>query len=72
MSYNVRDPVIEEKLRRISSGIGRQLPQGWGFMLMIFSFNEEPEGESDLFYMSSANREDVIRTMKAWIKRNEH
>jgi hypothetical protein len=65
MSYNVRDPEVESKLRELSEHIGARLPEGWGFTLLLFSYG--PDG--NLFYMSSAEREDVVKVMKEWIAR---
>lgn len=66
MSYNVSDPEVEATLRELSQHVGSRLPEGWGFTLLLFSYG--PNG--NLFYMSSAEREDVINVMKEFIQRN--
>lgn len=63
MRYEVRNPEIEGKLRRIASNIDSNLPSGYGFTLMIYSFG--PGGS--MFYASNANREDMIRAMQEFI-----
>lgn len=62
---NVRDPEIEQIIRRLGKLIGKQLPEGWGF-LMLFTYGKD----GSLFYRSSAQREDVINVMKEFIRRN--
>jgi hypothetical protein len=66
--YNVRDEQIESLLRDIGRNIGDRMPKGWGFTLQIFSYGE---GGSN-FYISSANRDDMIKMFKEFIKREEH
>lgn len=65
--FEVRNPEIEADLKGIGRTIASQLPEGWGFMLFIFSFGE---GGSN-FYISNAQRPDVIAAMKEFIERNE-
>lgn len=66
MSYNIRNEEIELILRDIGKRIGASIPPGWGFNLQIFEF--EP-GDA-LFYISNANREDIVKVMKEFIARN--
>lgn len=66
MSYNVRDPEIEAKLKHLARLIKGNLPDDWGFMLMLFSYGEN----GTTFYISSAQREDVVNVMKEFIQRN--
>jgi hypothetical protein len=62
MSYEVRNPEIEAKLRDIGAlmkGAMKDVP-GYGFALMIFSFG--PDGS--MFYISNAERDDMIKVLK--------
>ncbi len=68
VNYNIRDPHIEELLKKIALVISDQMPERWGFNLMLFEYG--PKGS--LFYISSAQREDIIKVMKEFISRNEH
>ena len=74
--YNVRSAEIEAALREIADDIGPNIPDGWGFTLLIFSYGKTGlagEGkEGAVFYISSAAREDMIKVMKEFIARNEH
>lgn len=67
MSYNVRNPEIESKLRELAHRVGDDMPEGWGFALLLFSYGEK----GNLFYISSAQRDDIIKVMREWIARNE-
>jgi hypothetical protein len=65
--YEVRDPEVEARLREIAKLLAaatKDIPGGrrYGFMLMIFCF-DAPE----TFYMSNANRDDVVQVLKDWI-----
>jgi hypothetical protein len=45
------------------------MPPGYGFSLLMFGFSPNNE----LFYVSSAQREDMIRTMQEFIQKfREH
>lgn len=68
MSHNIRNPEIEGLLRDFGLMIREVLPDGWGFNLLLFEFGER----GALFYISDAQREDILRVMKEWIARNEH
>jgi hypothetical protein len=56
-------------VRPIAKDIGRiiadQLPDGWGFTLLLFTFG--PGGS--LSYISNADRSDMLLTMKEFIRR---
>lgn len=66
MSFNVRDPQMEQLQRRIANRICSSLPPGWGFSLFLFEF-EQPE--TNCFYISNAERPSMISMIKAWLKR---
>ena len=59
-SYEVRDKMIEAKLKEIGRMIGESLPSGQGFALQIFDFGDG----GNLFYISNAQREDLIRVLE--------
>ena len=63
MRYEVRNEEIEQLLRLMGRKLKDQMPPGYGFSLMIFGFSPGNE----LFYVSSAQREDMIRTMQEFI-----
>ena len=61
-NFEILNKEIQEVLKQLGRGIGQQLPKNWGFTLMLFSY-KGPE----LFYISNANREDMIKTMHEFI-----
>jgi hypothetical protein len=50
-------------LQAIARSVDEQLPEGWGFILMTFPFNE-PDGR--LNYVANCTREDGIRIVRKW------
>jgi len=78
LPYAVPPPVVpppdfqtndDVAVRPIAKDIGRiiadQLPAGWGFTLLLFTFG--PGGA--LSYISNADRSDMLLTMKEFINR---
>jgi hypothetical protein len=66
-SYEVHHAGAERALREIARLLKDRMPPGYGFTLFIFSYGEH----GDLFYVSSAAREDMLKTMKEFIKKQE-
>jgi len=52
-------------LQDLGGRIGEALPGGWGFTLLLFTFGEG----GSLFYISNAERADVLSTMHEFIRR---
>ena len=65
--FEVRDAQIEKDLRDIGQAIGKSLPEGYGFNLLIFNFGEG----GATFYISNAQRDDMIKAMKEFIAKQE-
>lgn len=64
--YTVPDPLdIQTKLKELAAFIKDDLPEGWGFTLLLFSYGEK----GSLFYISSAERADVLNVMREFIRR---
>jgi len=53
-------------LQSLGNRIGSALPKGWGFNLLLFTYGEG----GSLFYISSAERSDVLAVMREYIKRS--
>jgi len=64
--FNVRNPDLEQVLRELGHDIRGRLPDGFGFTLLLFSLG----AGGSLFYLSSADRDDMIRAMREFIGRN--
>lgn len=68
-NYKVFNEDIEFRLKELGDLIGSQMPMGWGFTLLIFDFNKGPDGS--LFYISNAQRDDMVAMMKEFIRLKE-
>lgn len=68
-NYEVRNKEIEMMLKDIGNRIGSVLPTGWGFNLLIFDFGKKEDGS--MFYVSNANRDDMIAAMKEFIVKHD-
>jgi hypothetical protein len=66
MEYEIRNEKIEELLRGLGRKLKADMPAGYGFSLLIFGYENH-----ELFYISSAQREDVVRTMREFIEKFE-
>lgn len=69
MSVPMRYEVENEKIQKLLLELGRKIkdgmPEGYGFTLLIFGFSPNDE----LFYLSSAQRQDMVRTMREFIQK---
>ncbi len=58
-----------EEMKPLMNDLGRHIgslcPDGWGFNLLLFTFG----AGGSLFYISNAERSDVLATMKEFISR---
>jgi len=65
--YEIKSDEKRRALRTIATLVDGQTPDGMGFAVFLFDFG--PDGA--LFYMSSAERQDIVAMMKEWIAREE-
>jgi len=70
MPFEVRNELVEEKLREIGRTIKNTMPEGFGFTLLIFSYGGGKDGS--MFYLSSAERDGMIEAMREFIRKHEH
>lgn len=63
-----RDANTRETLQAIGRVIDEALPQGWGFFLMSFPFND---AEGRMNYIANSQREDVIKLMHEFIQKED-
>lgn len=64
--FKVRDAKIEAILKGIGAQLKKDMPEGMGFALLMFDYG----AEGNLFYIGSAQRGDIVRTMKEFIAKN--
>jgi hypothetical protein len=67
VSYEIANQEIQTLLRKLAERLGADMPKGWGFTLLLFEYDP---GNS-LFYISSAQREHMIRTMAEFIAKHD-
>jgi hypothetical protein len=65
VNYEVHNPRLENLLAGASAGLLSVLPEGYGFTLMLFGY----EDRQQFFYASSAVREDMIKAMEELVER---
>lgn len=61
-----KDANTRTHLQEIAQSVDDQLPDGWGFILMAFPYNE-PNGR--LNYVAKCSREDGIRIVREWLSK---
>ena len=62
------EEILKGKMKDIARKVDEELPQGFGFIVLAFRFNEEGE----MIYVSNANREGVVQAMKEFIEKTEN
>lgn len=66
-NYEIENAEVEGILNDIGQKLGEKMPAGFGFNLLIFSFGEN----GSMFYISNAQRPDMIAAMKEFIGKQE-
>ena len=61
------EQMLTPELQRLAKMIQAELPEGWGFGLLMFEFSEEPGGP--LLWVSNAERPQMIAAMKEYVER---
>lgn len=65
-NFKVRNEEAEKALASIGKILKELCPAGMGFAFLLFDYGEE----GDMFYCSSAQRDDMIKAMKEFIEKN--
>lgn len=58
---------VEFALREVAEFAKTRMPLGMGFTLLMFDFGEG----GNMFYISNAQREDVLKSMQEFIDKNK-
>ena len=66
--FECKDPDIEELLREIGRRIRSSMPPDYGFTLFLMNYRTE-ENPGSLFYISSVIREDMIKLLKEFLRK---
>lgn len=67
VAFEVRHPEAEHRLNEIGNLLRSNMPEGFGFALLIFSYGEG----GSMFYTSNAQRQDIINAMREFIAKHE-
>lgn len=63
----MEEEIVKSKMQQIAKKVEDELPNGFGFIVLAFKFNEQGQ----MMYVSNANRADVINSMKEFIEKTE-
>lgn len=63
--FEVENDEMKATLRSIAKKVGSVLDPEWGFTLFLFEFGEG----GSMFYISSAERGDVLDMVETWLKK---
>ena len=61
---------VKSKLQGIAQKVKNELPEGFGFVVLTFKFNEKPD-TAQMMYVSNANRDDVVKAMEEFIQKTK-
>lgn len=62
------EEIVKSKMQNIVRKVKEELPDGFGFVVLAFKFNEKGE----MIYVSNANRKDVVKSMEEFIEKTEN
>lgn len=65
--FQVENPGVIAALRDLGRTVKKMMPTGWGFTLFMFDYGDM----GSLFYLSSAKREDMLKVLREFIKKEE-
>lgn len=63
--YEVKNPAVQAALLEIAHGVKAKTPAGMGFAVFLFDYG----ANGALFYMASANRDDMVQMLREWLAR---
>lgn len=66
-----QEEIVKGKMKTIAKKVDNELPEGFGFVVLAFKFNTIPD-TSQMMYVSNADRKDIVKAMKEWIKKTEN
>lgn len=69
--YEVENDAVRKVMNQIAQRIGGALDTGWGFLLMLFSYDDSKVEGGGLFYISSAERGEVAKMVREWLAKQE-
>lgn len=67
-NYEVHNEEIKTLLKEEGKAFAMRMPKGWGFTLFMFDLNTS---DGSMFYISSAQREDMIKALEEFIEKQK-
>lgn len=68
------NPEVSNMMQKIAQEVHTIVPEGKGFAVLVFDFDEpnamDPSGE--LHWVSNAERQDMIRAMQEFVRRESN
>jgi hypothetical protein len=64
MTREEEDAKVRRDLQALARHVDKQLPYGWGFVVLAFPFGKDGR----MNYVANAKREDVVRAMYEFIE----
>lgn len=66
--YEELEQLLTPELQKWAHTISGQLPEGWGFGLLVFPFNDDSPAQSVL-YVSTAVRDSMIEAVETLVEK---
>ena len=60
---------VRERMQLIARRVDDELPEGWGFIVLVFPFGKSPD--DPVLYVSNGTLESTCRVMQEFIDRHE-
>ena len=60
---------IKGKMTTIAKKVDDELPEGFGFCVLVFPFGKTEDGQ--MMYVSNADRLDIVKAMEEWIAKTK-
>ena len=61
--------VIKGTMTTIAKKVDDELPEGFGFCVLVFPFGKTEDGQ--MMYISNADRLDIVKAMEEWIEKTK-
>lgn len=61
--------VIKGTMPTIAKKVDDELPEGFGFCVLVFPFGKTEDGQ--MMYISNADRLDIVKAMEEWIEKTK-
>jgi len=63
-----KDAWTRDQMQKLGRLVDEELPQGWGFFIMAFPFNDAP---GRMNYVANGQQADILKLMREFIEKKE-